>query len=136
MPIDAVQGHQMRVVQPTDQPPQQGLLDIFARRSDRQKMRLVCHHQVFVGVQDRLHHRDRLLVGHFTKIVDAQAFAVRQVDLDGLALPVQYPAPSDPVQPLLATDGAEMLAQALQHRLPGTGWQIQRTGLMMSGGKR
>ncbi|MNU63007.1 hypothetical protein D3C71_522520 [compost metagenome] len=67
----------MRIIQATDQPPQQGLFNVLTRRRHRQKMRFVRHHQMLVRVQDRLHHRDRFFVRHFPKVVNAQPFLVR-----------------------------------------------------------
>ncbi len=49
----------MWVTQATDQPSQQRLFHVFTRRSHGQKVRFVRYHQMLVGIEDRLHHRDR-----------------------------------------------------------------------------
>ncbi|MNJ39802.1 hypothetical protein D3C77_346840 [compost metagenome] len=131
MPINTMQRHQVRIVQAANQPPQQGMFDIFARRGDRQEMRFVGHHQMLVDVQDLLFERDRFLVGYFAKIVDAQPLLVSQRHTDRLTLGIQYPAADDPVKPLLTPDRLEMLTQAIEHGGPVARWQADRTGLML-----
>ncbi|MCY1439516.1 hypothetical protein D9M71_557520 [compost metagenome] len=132
MPVDAVQGHQMRIVEAADQPAQQGLFDVLAGRGDRQEMRLVRHHQVLIDVQDGLFDRDRLFVWHFAKIMDAQTRTVGKRGADRRALSVQHPAAGDAIEPLLAADGLEVLAQAIDYRHPVAGRQAHGAGLMLS----
>ena len=131
--IDAVQRHQMRVVETTDQTAQQRVLDIFARRGHRQKVRLVGDHQVFVDVQHLLLRGDRPLVRHFTEIVDAQTLLVGVGGTDGHALGIQHPVSGHPAQPLGAVDGLEMFAEAVQHGRPVARGQAQGTGLVSRG---
>ena len=136
MPVNAMQRHKVRVIQPTDQPPQQRLLDIFTGRGYRQEMRFVCHHQMLVRIQNRFDHRDRLFVRHFPKIVNPQAFLVRKIKGDWRTVPIEDTTPGDSIQPLLATDGAEVFAQAIEYGLPRARRQVERTGLAVRSRKR
>ncbi|MNY16038.1 hypothetical protein D3C86_1492830 [compost metagenome] len=124
-----MQWHQVRVIQAADQSSQQGLLHVFPGRRHWQEMRFVRHHQVFVRVQDRLDHRDRLFVRHFSKVVNPQTFLVRQIKGNRCAMPVEDAPTGDPVQPLFTAYGAEVLTQAIEHGLPRTRRQVERTGL-------
>src|SRR5471032_1000881 len=99
-------------------------------------MRFISNHQMFVGIQDRFDHRDRLFVRHLTEIVNPQTFLVGQVDGYWLTLSIQDTAAGDPVKPLLAADSAEMLAQAVKHRLPPPWRQVERAGLTVCSRKR
>lgn len=81
-------------------------------------MRLVRYHQVLIDVEDRFLHRDDLFIGYFAEIMNAQAFAVRQVATDRQALSIEHPAAGDPAQPLFAADGAEVITQAVQYGWP------------------
>ncbi|MNY19524.1 hypothetical protein D3C86_1529620 [compost metagenome] len=136
MSVDAMQWHQVRIVQAPDQAPEQRLFDVFASRRHRQKVRFVGHHQMLVRVQNRLDHRDRFFIRHFAKIMNPQTFPVGQIEGNRHALPIEDPATGDSVQPLFTTDGAEMLTQAIDNGLPRARWQVERTGLAVCRGKR
>jgi hypothetical protein len=47
-----------------------------------------------------------------------QAFLVRQAKSNRDAIAIKHTPTSDPVQPLLAADGAEVFAQAIEHSRP------------------
>ncbi|MCY1402537.1 hypothetical protein D9M71_176830 [compost metagenome] len=134
-PVDAVQRHQQRVVQAPGQARQQGLLDVLPGRGDRQEVRLVRHHQVLVHMQDRFDEGNRRFLRHLAEIVDAQAFPVGRLRADRPPLGVQHAAAGHAVEPGLAGDGREMRAQAVEHRGPGAGGQMQGTGALLRGGE-
>ena len=136
MPVDTVQGHQMGVAQGSDQAPQQCLLDVLTARGHWQKMRFVSHHQMLIGIQDGFLHRNGRFVGHFAKVMNAQAFPVRQLRTDRRAVGIQHPATGDTVKPLFAADGTEVFTQTVEHRQPSARRQVQGAGLVLGGDKR
>lgn len=84
----------------------------------RQEVRFVRHHQMLIGAQDGFLHRNGRFVGHFAKVMNAQAFPVRQLRAVERTVGIQHPATGDTVKPLFAADGTEVFTQAV--RAPST----------------
>ncbi|MCY1413688.1 hypothetical protein D9M71_291240 [compost metagenome] len=130
VPVDAMQGHQMRIIQTPDQATQQCVFDVLAGGRHRKEMRFVRHHQVFIHVQDVFLHGDGLFIRHFAKIMNAQTLLVGKLYADRRPLGIQNTATGNAVQPLLATDRLEVLAKAIEHGCPRAGRQANGTGLV------
>ncbi|MNI21798.1 hypothetical protein D3C73_753360 [compost metagenome] len=98
-------------------------------------MRFVRHHQMLVGIQDGFNHRDRFLVRNLTKIMNPQTFPVGQVNRDRRTIAIKDSPPGDPVQPLLAANGTEVITQAVEYGRPRSRGQVKCTGLVLRSAK-
>ncbi len=73
-------------------------------------MWLVGDDKVFVSIENGLDHRDRRFIGHFTKVMNLQPFAIGHVRRNGFSVSIQHPVTGDTVQPLFTADGREFRA--------------------------
>src|SRR5690606_36846242 len=96
-------------------------------------MRLVGHQQMLVEVEDALIEGDRLFVGHFAKIVDAQTDLIRMSHGQWLSVSPQHPATGKAVAPGGTVDGRKVIAKAVEHRAPVALGQMQRAAGIGSG---
>lgn len=128
VPVDAVQRHQVRIAQTAHQARLQGLLNVLAGRHHRQEVRLVGHHQVLVDVQHAFLEGNRRLVGHLAEVLYAQAFPVGMRGTEGPPLAIQHPAAGHARQPGVPVDGRKARAQAVEHRGPVAGGQVEDAG--------
>src|SRR5690606_23138458 len=101
-----------------------------------QKMWLVDHKQVRVGMQDALVKRDHRFHGNFAEIEDRHSDPAGRVDCQGFAPFVQYPPPGEPLAPGCFTDLRKMAAQRLQDRGPWAGTQLKSAGRKAIDGMR
>ena len=90
---------------------------------------------MFIGIENGLLDRDRRFVGHFTKIVNTQAFLVGQLRTDRRAVRIQHTTARQAIKPLLTADRLKVFTQAVKHCQPLTGRQVEGAGLVLGGVK-
>ena len=124
--IDPVQRHQRVVPGPADQTAQQGFMDVGTGRRDRQEMRLVRHQQVGIGMQHDFIERNRWFVRNFAVVMHFEPDPMRCARGHPSPVAVDDPPVGHPLHPLRARHRREPRAQAIQHRRPRPGRQLQR----------
>ena len=112
--VDAVDRYQIIQTEPVFQAHQQGLMQVFARGYDRQKMRLVSHQQMGVAVQHGLLQRDRGFRFQCAEIVDARAGAKGCVEGQRFAIRVAHTAAGHALRPFAAVNVDKAGAQKIQ----------------------
>jgi phage terminase small subunit len=110
MAIDAMQWHQVVIIQRSNQSRQHCLLHKTASRCYRKKVRLIDHNEMLIDMQQGLVERYGCFVRHFPKIVHAKTDAIRSLRRQRLPRLVQYAAATKAVHPLRAINRRELRA--------------------------
>ena len=119
--VDAVDGDEGVDAEFAFQPHQHGLLQVLARRRDRQKVRFVDDDEVVVLVQDHFVERNAGFNFQVAVVVDTDVALVGTLWGDGYAKFILHIAIGHALQPRAAGDGGEALSQEVGDGAPWGG---------------
>ncbi len=131
--VDAMQRYEVPVAKAMLQSRQQRFPHMATDGRDRQEVRLVGDDQIGVDMQQRFRERNHWFVGDFTEVTDLGTHPEWRVERQRNACGVQDASTQETIDPRVMRDTREPVAQAIEHRHPRTGWQLQSAGAEWNG---